>query len=293
MNSKLESILANVVAYLPISWVSSLGVFLGNRRAKQGIKLQRKWVARIHNSLRELQGISDQSVREEMIIKHMIYLESIYVEYPILHRLARAGRFEIEGGQHLKMSNGPIICLSAHTGHWELIAEVLKEHQIPVADVYDPIENSSRLKIALNARKKMCPEAKGYKYIAASKHAAKEVVAWLKGGGNLLMFGDEEVNLKILAPAFSRNMPQSRNLTKAVKLATKYNMKIIPMHIKRTGNTRYKAVIEAPIEPPSKTASTDEQRRLVKSLDDLIEKWVLEDTCHWYWLSNLDLKRKL
>ena len=292
MNTRLESILASILVYFPISWASALGGYLGREKAKQGIKLGRKWVTRIHHNLEELQGVSKQSVREEMIVKHMDHIGRIYAEYPILHRLAAAGRFDIEGGHNLQRLNGPIICISAHTGHWELLAEVLKQHHIPGAFVYDPIENSSRLKIALKTRKTICPEASGYKYIEASKQAAKEVVKWLKSGGNLIIFGDEEVNSSTLAPAFSRDISYSGNLKKAVKLAIKYNMQIIPMHIKRTGNSRYTAVIETPIEPPSRGASQENQNELVDSLDTLIEKWVLEDICHWYWLSNLDLKKK-
>ncbi len=292
MNSKIEPILASVLVYFPIAWVSALGGYLGRRNARQGIKLRRKWVARMHHNLEELQGIKQQSVREQMIVRHIEHIGRIYAEYPIVHRLAKAGRFNIEGAQHLKTSDKPTLFVTAHTGHWELLAEVMIQHKIPVAYIYDPIENSLRLKVAMRTRRKICPEEEGYKYIGASKTAGKEVVHWLKDGGNLFIFGDEEVDSIIWAPDFGRDLPYSGNLAKTIKLATKYNMQIIPLHVKRTANARYTAVIEAPIAPPSATASPAAIKELYSSLNAVIEKWVLEDICHWYWLANLDLKRK-
>ena len=290
MNNRVEPILASILMYFPISWASALGGYLGRRKAKQGIKLQRKWVARMHYNLENLKGVKEKSVREQMIVRHIEHIGRIYAEYPLVHRLTDAGRFTIVGENNLRQSDKPTLFISAHTGHWELLAEVLNKHQVPVADIYDPIEDNFRLKVAMQARRKMCPEAKGYEYIAASKHAAKKVVSWIKKGGNLLIFCDEEINSQILTPSFGRETPYSGNLAKAVKLATKYNMQIVPMHVKRTGNAQYIAIIEKPIEPLARTPV--QQKDLGLSLNKIMEKWVLEDICHWYWLARLELRLK-
>jgi len=288
---KGEFAVASFLAYLPITWASALGGYLGRRKARKGIQKQRKWVTRLHHNLQQLEGINQHAAREKIIIKHLEHMGRISTEYPVVHRMANEGRLTIEGAHHLSHSDRPKLIISAHTGHWELLAEVMRQYKILTAYVYDPIENDLRLKVAMNARRRMCPERDGYKYIPASRSAGREVVNWLKDGGNLFIFGDEEVNSNILAPAFHRDIPHSGNLAKAIKLAKKYNMQIIPMHVKRTGNARYTAVIDAPLELMSDVDPKTQQERISVALDNMIENWVLEDISQWYWLAKLDLKR--
>jgi len=289
----MEMLLAKVLAHLPISWTSHIGAILGRSRARKAIAAKRKWVARLHDNFLALEGVSDASVREQKIIQHMEHIGRLYAEYTVLHRMAGEGRFSIEGAHYLTQDDRAKLFVCAHTAHWELVAEVLKQHKIPVADLYDPLDGGARVQLALQTRKRICPESEGFLYIPSSKSAPKEIVGWLKTGGNFLIFGDEEVDSKIYAPAFDREVPRAGNLTKAVKLASRFNMQLVPLHIKREGNARYKAIIETPIEPPSATAPIAEHRPTVIELDRQIERWVREDICHWYWLATLDLKRKI
>ncbi len=291
MNAKTELLLARILAHLPIVITSAIGAYLGRRQARKGIAAKRKWVSRLHHSFELLDNIDDAAERESKIVEYIENKGRLYAEYTVVHRMQASGRFTLEGAHKIVDKRRAKIFVSAHTAHWELVAEALQHLGTPVADIYDPIENDVRLQLALAARLKMCPEADGYKYIPASKTAAKEVINWLKAGGSLLIFGDEEVGSKIHSPAFGRDIFLNGNLAKVVKLACKYDLQIVPLHIQKEGSARYRAVIDTPLAPLPKLASIEQQKEQITYLDRKIEAWVREDLCAWYWLDALNLTK--
>ncbi|MEM5537904.1 hypothetical protein WNY58_16075 [Neptuniibacter pectenicola] len=283
----IELLMARVLKFLPVDMASGIGAWTGRRRALKAIKLKRKWVARLHRNFERLEGITDPKARQRRILEHIEHIGRLYAEYPVLHKIA-SERLSIHGAEHLHGLTGPAIFVSAHTGHWELIAEVLRRHRIPVADLYDPIPNKVRLQLAMEVRRHFCPEEAGNRFIPASPSAVRELVGWLKNGGNLVLFIDEEKDGLVWSPALGRELPFAGNRALAARLAAKYRVPLIPLHIQRKTGANFEAVIDRPLY--SQRFANSEQA-LGEALNYSLEGWLKEDYGHWYWLAQLELDK--
>lgn len=285
-----ELLLARLLRFMPIDVASAIGAWLGRRSAYKAIRLKRKWVGRLHNNFEKLEGLTDPVAREARIVEHIEHIGRVYGEYPVLHKIA-AERLTVRGSEHLANIDGPIICVSAHTGHWELMAEVMRRHGIMGAVLYDPIPNKARLQQALKIRKYFCPEDTGNRHIPASPTAARELLSWLKSGRGLLLYIDEEKDGFVWSPALGRELPFQGNRVMAAKLAVKHNVPLIPIHIQRKDGANYEAIIEPPIvaaDSSSRIAATED---VALQLNGILEQWVKEDISHWYWLAQLNLDK--
>lgn len=279
--------MARLLRFLPVDVASEIGARIGRHRALKAIKLQRKWVARLHRNFERLEGIEDAQTRQQRILEHIEHIGRLYAEYPVLHKIARK-RLSIHGAEHLHGLTGPAIFVSAHTGHWELIAEVLRRHRIPVADLYDPIPNKVRLQLAMEVRRRLCPEQTGNRFVPASSTAVRELVGWLKKGGNLVLFIDEEKDDFIWAPALGRELPFAGNRALAARLSVKYQVPIVPMHIQRRTGANFDAVIDHPLYPLEYANS---EQAMGEELNTSLESWLKDDYGHWYWLAQLELDK--
>ncbi|MGB0467135.1 MAG: lysophospholipid acyltransferase family protein [Pontibacterium sp.] len=286
-----ELVIARIIRYLPIIWVSAIGAFLGRSRAREAIKLKRKWIDRLHRNFEQLEGITEHSQREVRIMDHMEHMGRLHTEYTVLHRMAAAGRLHTRGHEHLAALKKPVIFISAHTGHWELLAEILQQHKVSTAFLYEAVDNPIRLKLAMEARTTICPIEKGYHFIPASNLAAREMVAWITDGGNLLIFIDEYKDNQVWCPPLGRKLPFSGNRAMVSRLAIKHQMDVIPLHVQRTKGAFFEASIEAPVSPPEKGAGVEARIRFADQLSDFTERWIREDISHWYWLAQLELSR--
>ncbi|MBN0986985.1 lysophospholipid acyltransferase family protein [Amphritea pacifica] len=290
LQQKAELFLARLLRFMPIDVASAIGAWLGRRSARKAIRLKRKWVARLHQNFERLEGITDPQAREARIIEHIEHIGRVYAEYPVLHKIA-AERLTVRGSEHLSNINGPIICVSAHTGHWELMAEVMRRHDIMGAVLYDPIPDKARLQQALKIRRYFCPEDTGNRHIPASPTAARELLNWLKSGRGLLLYIDEEKDGLVWSPALGRQLPFSGNRVMAAKLAVKHDVPLIPIHIQRKTGAHYEAVIEAPIVVGDTSSRLRATEDVAAQLNDVLERWVQEDLGHWYWLAQLNLDK--
>jgi KDO2-lipid IV(A) lauroyltransferase len=284
----LELFAARAIFFLPISWASEIGAFFGRKEARRAIKLKLKWVDRLHNNFEQLQGVTRHEDRELLIIAHIEHIGRLRAETPILHRIDAAGRLEIRGQEHLELLKGQCIIICVHTGHWELITAVLKHLNFIASFLYEEIDNKTHLKIALETRKRICPEGQ-YHYIPGSPIGARKLVTSIKNGENLAIFIDEQKQSLSTTPSFGRCPPVTSNISVVARLAIKYNLQILPLHIKRKNKANFTAIIDKPINPKKFENSRNTPNELKTTLNNTAESWILEDISQWYWLAQLDL----
>ncbi|WP_290703001.1 lysophospholipid acyltransferase family protein [Amphritea sp.] len=284
-----ELFLARVFSLLPIDVASGIGAAIARYEVTRALKLQRKWVMRLHHNFEQLEGIKDSNSRVQRILQHAEHLGRLYAEYPVLHKIANK-RLTVKGEEYLQGLSGPAIFVSAHTGQWELILEVMRRSQVSTALLYDPIPNKVFLKVAMEVRKHLCPEAKGNKFIPASASAARELVGCLKAGENLVIFIDEDKGGLVWSPALGRKIPFAGNRMMAARLAVKFQVPIVPIHLKRKGGAQFEAVVEQPICPGND--EYESATELAVRLNTILGKWLEEDYADWYWLARLNLERE-
>lgn len=291
LSASAEYWFAKGLGLLPSKTVSAIGGALGRRHAQKAIRLNRKWVQRLHENFATLSGVSDPAEREQLIVEHIEHIGRVYAEYPVLHRFFEEGRFRIQNGNRLDNLDGPVIFVCAHTGHWELVAEVLRQHKILFAVLYDPIGDATKLRLALELRNRFGSVEEGHKLIPASPSAGREIVQWVSDGGNLLVFIDEEKDGLIWSPALGRQLPYQGNRALVTKLAARYQASVVPIHIFRQGEG-YEAEVEEVIAPPPRGGSREEMVRFADGLSDQVETWVRSDPGQWYWLAQLKLDKE-
>ncbi|MBU2964874.1 hypothetical protein Q4508_15495 [Amphritea sp. 2_MG-2023] len=285
-----ELFMVAVFRLLPIDMVSSIGAWLGRRRVQRAIRLKRKWVERLHRNFECLEGLTEHRLREQRIIQHVEHLGRVYSEYAVLHKIALR-RFNVEGGERISGIDGPVIYVCIHTGHWELIGEVIRRFGGNVVALYDPIPDKARLKVAMDVRKNFRPENAGTRYVPASPRAARDMMNYLKQGESLSIFIDEEKDGLVWAPALGRKIPLAGNRMLAARLAVKQGLPVIPIHIQRKEGANFEATIEPPILPDGRLDKKLAAAELAKQLNDISERWVKEDISHWYWLAQLNLDK--
>lgn len=290
----IESLLVRIFQYMPLTWVSKLGGWLGARHARKGILAQRLWVGRMHANLEKLWHMADPVQREQSIIAQKRHTGQVYAEIAVLPRLVQAGRLTVSGLEHIAGLSQPVIIVSAHLGNWELIGRVAELLERRVCDIYLPLGDGLRAKIAHQTRMAWRFEGGvGADLIPATPHALRQVSKSIANGSNVLLFIDEEKEGYVYAPSLGRTIPYAGNRWFAARLAVKHSMPILPVHIEPNGLGAYRAVIEPLLMPPSNGDADSRAKSLADEMDGQLERWVRKWPEHWYWLPLLDLDKPL
>lgn len=287
-----ELLLARLFRFLPIDWVSAIGAWLGRRHGRRAIAAKRLWVGRMHVSLERLWGMDDPKARERWIIAHTSHTGRVYAEIPILHRMVRAGRLEIVGGEHLENLSSPVIIATCHLGNWELIGRVAEMIGGRLSDIYLPLGAGVRAILAHEARALWRFEGgRSADLVPATTSALRQISRAIAGGSNLMLFIDEEKSGYVWAPSLGRDIPYQGNRWFAARLAVRYGADILPAYIEPDGPGRYRAVIEPKLAPPQTGSDDDKARYLADKLDERVDAWVRQLPEYWYWLPQLDLDK--
>lgn len=292
MNSLTENLLGRIIRYLPITWASGLGGYLGARHGRKAIAAKRLWVERLHDNLEALCGITDPHERELRIIEHTRNIGRVYAEVPIQDRIAAEGRLEIVGEENLLNLSKPVIIATCHLANWELIGRIAQLIGGNWLDVFLPLENAVHARLAHEARQRWrIPGQVDGEGVPASSSAPLYIHQAVSKGSNLVLFIDEEKHGYVWAPSLGRAIPYAGNRWFAARMAVRHNIDILPVHIEPAGPGAYRAVIEPRITPPSEGNAESKTRALADILDQYLNKWIRQWPEHWYWLSSLELKK--
>jgi lauroyl/myristoyl acyltransferase len=287
-----EQLLALLFRYLPITWVSGLGDWLGARHGRQAIAARRLWVDRMHRNLERLWGITDVQEREQRIIGFTRRVGRIYIEYPVLRRMVSAGRIEIVGAENLENLSKPVILAGCHVSNWELLGRVFELIGGRWVFTYLPLGDGVRARQIYQARASwLGAGGESGEQVPASATAMRQVTKAVAEGRNLLLYVDEEKNGYVWAPNLGRKIPYAGNRWFAARLAARHGLDILPVHVEPNGPARYRVVIEPKLTAPLEGDSDSKARFLADRLDEHLDSWVRQWLDHWYWLPQLDLDK--
>lgn len=289
VNDVKDRLLARLFMVLPLNWVAKIGKYLGKRHAHRGIRANRKWVQRLHQNYEQLWGVQDAAERERYIIEHQGRMGRVLAQIPVLHRLVRANRLTISGGEHLAKLKGPVLIVTAHLSQWELIGRVAELIGGQMCDIYLP-QSGAREQITQKVRMgwRFANNAPA-KLIPAGTHTMREVARAVDAGSHLILFIDEEANGDVRAPRLGRAPSYTGNRWFAARLAIKHQMTVLPVHFETTEQGDYRALIEPVIPVPTQGSTVERAKILADALDETLEQWVLRAPYDWYWLPLLEL----
>lgn len=294
----LEYRAIKLMGLLPLSWVSAIGAYLGERHVRKGIKAERLWSRRMRHNLQILSPDLDTAQQEQAMLAYGRQAGRIYTEFTVHKKIVDQGKLHVIGEEHLKDLNKPIIYVSAHMANWELVIYVASKAYVGEAlyGLYEPRESKVRMQIAQESRhawtqlKDTDVGRLKPMQISTESNAMLAMTRALKNGDNLLLLVDEERDGDVRSPQLNRNLPPRGNRWLVSRLAVKYDVHIVPIHVERVGNTNFNIVIDPPLElPDSQTTALQKQHYLAERIDQAVEKWVRKCPEHWYWLPNLDM----
>ena len=204
----------------------------------------------------------------------MTFIEYVFLNYLQIKR----DHIKIYGEDillNIINSKKPVIFISGHFANFELMSMEITKKKINLATIYRPINNFFLNPFMEYLRKKyVCKNQ-----IKKGINGVRETIEYIKNKHSIALMIDqrvsegEKINFFNI-PAYTTTLP--------AQLAIKYNLKIIPVYIKREQNNNF--IIEFKNEINHKNFNN--KLDLTKELNLILEKMVLKNPDQWIWTHN-------
>jgi KDO2-lipid IV(A) lauroyltransferase len=260
-----------IFALLPVDFASALGAAVG-RNIGPRLGISRRALHQIQTCF------PDKTDREHTRILHDMWdhLGRIFAEYSHLQTLAyeRCTIIIPENLRATVLGDQPCIFISAHIGNWEILGPCgMRALSVPQTLTYRSLNNPWADALLRRAR------TLGGRIAALPKErqSARKMIETLKNGGSLGIMIDQKYNEGIAVDFFG--MPAKTNPI-ALQLATKMNVPLIPVRIRRTNGANFEFIFY-----PSITIDPEQtQESTILSIHHLIEDWIRSTPEQWLWL---------
>ena len=169
----------------------------------------------------------------------------------------------------------PLIFISGHFANFELMSMEITKNNINLATIYRPINNFFLNPFMEYLRKKyVCKNQ-----IKKGINGVREAIGFIKRKHSIALMIDQRVSEGEKVdffgkPAFTTTLP--------AQLASKYNLKIIPVFIERLENSKFKMEFQKEIDPKHFKNKLD----LTKELNNVLEKMIIKNPNQWIWTHN-------
>mgnify|MGYP001302463997 FL=1 len=169
----------------------------------------------------------------------------------------------------------PVIFISGHFANFELMSMEISKKKIDLATIYRPLNNFFLNTFMEYLRKKyVCKNQ-----IKKGVNGVREAIEYIKRNHSIALMIDQRVSEgeKINffnVPAYTTTLP--------AQLAIKYNLKIIPVFIKRIDNKKFVIEFKNEIDPKNFI----DKLKLTKELNIVLEKMVYKNPDQWIWTHN-------
>ena len=179
----------------------------------------------------------------------------------------------IEGNnflEEIKSKNKKVVFVSGHFNNFELMAMFIEASGIELAAIYRPLNNIFLNKIMENIRlKHICKNQ-----IKKGKSGTRELLNYLKKNFSVALMIDQRVSEGIGCnffgiPAFTTTIP--------AQIVKKYGCEIVPIHIERYEDIKFKLTINKPIKFDENLNLED----ITLELNKVLEKMVLKNPSQW------------
>ena len=205
-----------------------------------------------------------------------IFAEYIFIKHFRIGKLA--SKIEIEGQDilnEIKKTNKQVVFISGHFNNFELMAMHLEKSGINLCAVYRPLNNIFLNKVMEYIRKKYICKNQIRKGIGGMK----KLVGLKKKSFSTALMIDQRVSEGILSNFFNH---KALTTTIPAQLVKKFNVPVVPVHIKRLKDINFKITVNKPIYF-SEDSSIDD---ITQELNHLIEKMIIQVPEQWIWSHN-------
>lgn len=183
-------------------------------------------------------------------------------------------RIQIEfpdGDEKILSKMSGVICLSAHTGNWEVYCRVLNFFGINFNLLYRP-SNNIYVDNLINKNR-----GHNSKLIKKGYLGVRQILKAIKNGECIGMLVDQRTDDGITIPFMgfpAKTTPAPANL------AIKYKTPLIMTRVIRTKGAYYKIQFYNPLE----ILESDDETSIMIKVNEVIENWVYQYPEQWFWV---------
>jgi len=217
---------------------------------------------------------------ENIINKSWRNLGCNLFEITFLNKLIKEkNRIEIKGKEiieKIKKDKSPVIFFSIHSSNWEVCVPVLDHNGLNVGAIYRHINNNFFDRYIYKKRTKALNSKNSF-YTPKGKVSANEILKGVISNKNIFLLVDQKDSAGTEIDFFGKKV---KTQTGFLKIARKYNLKIVPMKNIRLPNNNLQITFEEPLVH-DKIEVSDEIKML--EINSVIERWIKENPDNWFW----------
>jgi len=188
-------------------------------------------------------------------------------------------KIEIKGLEVLekiKKENFPVIFFSIHSSNWEVCVPFLDQNNFKTGAIYRHINNTFFDRYVYKQRTSSLKTKDSF-YTPKGKISAKEILEGVIKNKNIFLLVDQKDSAGTTVNFFGKKV---KTQTGFLKIARKYNLKIVPMKNIRLPNNNFQITFEQPLLHNNNKVS-DEEKML--EINNIIEKWIRQNPDNWFW----------
>ena len=202
-----------------------------------------------------------------------------FIEYIFLDNFRKKNdQITIDGEINLlsnTKNNKPVIFVSGHFANFELMSMEISKRNIKLATIYRPLNNFFLNPLMEFLRKKyVCKNQ-----IKKGINGVREAIQYIKNDHSIALMIDQRVSEGEKVNFFGQ---PALTTTLPAQLATKYNLNIIPVFIKRTEENRFYIEFQNEINPNN----FENKLALTNELNKVLEKMIVKNPNQWIWTHN-------
>ena len=182
----------------------------------------------------------------------------------------------LENLKKIKKENSPAIFFSIHSGNWEICVPILDKSGFNVGAIYRHINNVFFDKYIFKKRTDSLKTKNSF-YTPKGKLSAKEILEGVINNKNIFLLVDQKDSAGTLINFFGRKV---KTQTGFLKIARKYNLKIIPMRNIRLPDNTLQITFEEPLGHNNDKISDDKK---MLEINAIVERWIRESPENWFW----------
>ena len=203
----------------------------------------------------------------------MTFIEYIYLDY-----FKKNNSLVFAKGSENIISltdNKPVIFVSGHFANFELMSMEIRKRKIKLATIYRPLNNFFLNPFMEFLRKKYICENQIKKGI----HGVKETINFIKKNHSIALMIDQRVSEGDEIKFFKR---KALTTTLPAQLSKKFNLKIVPVFLKRNFNGKFELEFLEELDPKNFKNKLD----LTEKLNAVLENMVVKNPDQWIWTHN-------
>ena len=201
-------------------------------------------------------------------------------EITYLNKLVKdKNAIEIKGLQILEKiskENSPVIFFSIHSSNWEICVPILDHNGFDIGAIYRHINNNFFDRYIYKKRTEALKTKNSF-YTPKGKVSAKEILEGVINNKNIFLLVDQKDSAGTFINFFGKKV---KTQTGFLKIARKYNLKIIPMKNIRLPDNTLQITFEEPLVHSNDNISDDKK---MLEINAIVERWIRENPENWFW----------